>query len=176
MYGCPNTYVFTKAMGEMLISDKSDNLRLIIVRPTIVTSTYKEPFPGWIEGLRYTNNIYRQLGSIGSQNFDINFLLNPILSQVWVSIVWIRSSCDISKLNLIVWIVNFFNSNNFFEKLRSLSKVCIVFYHNNGFVGLVSMMKKVVFDRTIDGLIDGYGKGKLTFFPSNASSILDVVR
>ncbi|CAK9314313.1 unnamed protein product [Citrullus colocynthis] len=52
MYGWPNTYVFTKAMGEMVVSDLENNLPLIIIRPTIVTSTYKEPFPGWIEGVR----------------------------------------------------------------------------------------------------------------------------
>lgn len=52
MYGWPNTYVFTKAMGEMVVSDLKNNLPLIIIRPTIVTSTYKEPFPGWIEGVR----------------------------------------------------------------------------------------------------------------------------
>lgn len=55
MYGWPNTYVFTKAMGEMIISDIKDNVSLVIIRPTI-TSTYKHPFPGWIEGMRYTIN------------------------------------------------------------------------------------------------------------------------
>ncbi|KAG6570489.1 Fatty acyl-CoA reductase 3, partial [Cucurbita argyrosperma subsp. sororia] len=52
MYGWPNVYVFTKAMGEMVINDVKNNLPVIIIRPTIVTSTYKEPFPRWIEGLR----------------------------------------------------------------------------------------------------------------------------
>ncbi|MED6205248.1 hypothetical protein PIB30_016041 [Stylosanthes scabra] len=51
-YGWPNTYVFTKAMGEMMIATFKENLPLVIVRPTIVTSTLREPFPGWIEGLR----------------------------------------------------------------------------------------------------------------------------
>lgn len=54
LYGWPNTYVFTKAMGEMTIGDLKNDLPLIIIRPTIVTSTYKEPFPGWVEGVRYT--------------------------------------------------------------------------------------------------------------------------
>lgn len=52
-YGWPNTYVFTKAMGEMLIGHLRENLPLVIIRPTVVTSTYKEPFPGWIEGARH---------------------------------------------------------------------------------------------------------------------------
>ncbi|KAL0537886.1 hypothetical protein IC582_026877 [Cucumis melo] len=53
LYGWPNTYVFTKAMGEMIISELKDNIPMVIIRPTIVTSTYKQPFPGWIEGMRY---------------------------------------------------------------------------------------------------------------------------
>ncbi|XP_022943504.1 fatty acyl-CoA reductase 3-like [Cucurbita moschata] len=57
MYGWPNTYVFTKAMGEMMVNDLKDNLPVIIIRPTIVTSTYKEPFPGWIEGIRTIDSL-----------------------------------------------------------------------------------------------------------------------
>ncbi|CAH9138122.1 unnamed protein product [Cuscuta epithymum] len=56
-YGWPNTYVFTKAMGEMLLGKSRDNVPLVIIRPTIVTSTYKEPFPGWIEGLRTVDSL-----------------------------------------------------------------------------------------------------------------------
>jgi fatty acyl-CoA reductase len=51
-YGWPNTYAFTKAMGEMLVETSKENMSVVIVRPTIVTSTYREPFPGWVEGLR----------------------------------------------------------------------------------------------------------------------------
>ncbi|KAK2965967.1 hypothetical protein RJ640_018322 [Escallonia rubra] len=56
-YGWPNTYVFTKAMGEMLLSQMKDNMPLVILRPTIITSTYKEPFPGWVEGIRTIDSL-----------------------------------------------------------------------------------------------------------------------
>ncbi|KAE8697042.1 Alcohol-forming fatty acyl-CoA reductase [Hibiscus syriacus] len=49
-YGCPNTYVFTKAMGEMVMGEFKGTLPAVIVRPTIISSTLKEPFPGWAEG------------------------------------------------------------------------------------------------------------------------------
>lgn len=48
-YGWPNTYSFTKAMGEMVLADFTP---LVIIRPTIITSTFKQPFPGWLEGIR----------------------------------------------------------------------------------------------------------------------------
>ncbi|CAH9138118.1 unnamed protein product [Cuscuta epithymum] len=56
-YGWPNTYVFTKAMGEMLLGELRDNVPLVIIRPTIITSTYKEPFPGWVEGVRTIDSL-----------------------------------------------------------------------------------------------------------------------
>ncbi|XP_044482053.1 probable fatty acyl-CoA reductase 4 [Mangifera indica] len=52
LYGWPNTYVFTKAMGEMMLGEYRETIPLLIIRPTMITSTFAEPFPGWIEGLR----------------------------------------------------------------------------------------------------------------------------
>ncbi|KAK4764251.1 hypothetical protein SAY87_013689 [Trapa incisa] len=56
-YGWPNTYVFTKAMGEMLVGQLKGDLSVAISRPTVVISTYKEPFPGWIEGVRTIDSV-----------------------------------------------------------------------------------------------------------------------
>ncbi|KAK1560780.1 hypothetical protein Q3G72_030850 [Acer saccharum] len=57
LHGLPNTYVFSKAMGEMLLCCNKYNLPLVIIRPTMILSTYKEPFPGWIEGLRTIDSV-----------------------------------------------------------------------------------------------------------------------
>ncbi|KAL5832619.1 hypothetical protein ACOSQ3_016293 [Xanthoceras sorbifolium] len=46
-------------MGEMVLGYYRENLPLVIIRPTMITSTYKEPFPGWIEVM------YRTLDSYG---------------------------------------------------------------------------------------------------------------
>nr|XP_043624037.1 probable fatty acyl-CoA reductase 4 [Erigeron canadensis] len=54
LHGWPNTYVFSKAMGEMLLLEEGlrPDVSVVILRPTIVGSTYREPFPGWIEGVK----------------------------------------------------------------------------------------------------------------------------
>ena len=52
-YGWQDTYVLTKAMGEMVIDSMRDDLPTVIVRPSIVESSFQDPFPGWIEGNRY---------------------------------------------------------------------------------------------------------------------------
>ncbi|KAK9079151.1 hypothetical protein SSX86_000821 [Deinandra increscens subsp. villosa] len=56
-YGWPNTYVFTKVLGEMIIGHLKGDMPLVILRPTIVMSTFKEPFPGWVEGIRTIDSL-----------------------------------------------------------------------------------------------------------------------
>ncbi|KAH9699830.1 Fatty acyl-CoA reductase 3 [Citrus sinensis] len=58
LHGWPNTYVFTKTMGEMLMQQSKENLSLVIIRPTVVSGTYKEPFPGWVEDLKTINTLF----------------------------------------------------------------------------------------------------------------------
>jgi long-chain acyl-CoA synthetase len=50
-WGWVNTYTYTKSLGEQIIASESD-LDAAIVRPAIVESALRFPFPGWIEGGR----------------------------------------------------------------------------------------------------------------------------
>lgn len=63
MFGWQDTYVFTKAMGEMLIDNMGGEVPVIIIRPSVIESTIKEPFPGWMEGNRYFI-IYSEYGTV----------------------------------------------------------------------------------------------------------------
>ncbi|XP_072160460.1 fatty acyl-CoA reductase wat [Bemisia tabaci] len=47
----PNTYVFTKAAAEEVVRKGAPGLPLSVVRPAIITTTYNEPLPGWIDNL-----------------------------------------------------------------------------------------------------------------------------
>ncbi|XP_038598268.1 fatty acyl-CoA reductase 2 [Tachyglossus aculeatus] len=47
----PNTYTFTKALGETVVEQQKGNLNIAIIRPSIVGASWKEPFPGWIDSL-----------------------------------------------------------------------------------------------------------------------------
>lgn len=75
MFGWPNTYSFTKAMGEMLIQKLRGDLPVVILRPTIIESTSAEPFPGWMEGFRTIDSVLIQYGK-GQISF---FLAEPDL-------------------------------------------------------------------------------------------------
>lgn len=57
-YGWPNTYTFTKSLGESLIARalaaaavRGQRLAVAVVRPSIVESSIEEPFRGWNEGV-----------------------------------------------------------------------------------------------------------------------------
>ncbi|KAF7993213.1 hypothetical protein HCN44_006273 [Aphidius gifuensis] len=54
----PNTYAFTKTIGEDVIKKHSNNLPVCIVRPSIMIPTSEEPVCGWI------NNLYGATGVV----------------------------------------------------------------------------------------------------------------
>ncbi|MBW00321.1 Fatty acyl-CoA reductase 2, partial [Eschrichtius robustus] len=47
----PNTYTYTKALGEMVVQQESGKLNIAIIRPSIVGATWQEPFPGWVDNI-----------------------------------------------------------------------------------------------------------------------------
>ncbi|KAH1090839.1 hypothetical protein J1N35_018096 [Gossypium stocksii] len=83
--GWPNTYVFTKAMGEMLLGQFKGDLPLVIIRPTMIASTYEQPFPGWIEGVRTIDTVLVNYGKGKLTCFPGN--LNSALDVIPVDMV-----------------------------------------------------------------------------------------
>jgi alcohol-forming fatty acyl-CoA reductase len=45
----PNTYIFSKHLTEKLVSDRSDSIPIVIIRPSIVCPSFEEPFEGWVD-------------------------------------------------------------------------------------------------------------------------------
>ncbi|CAI5465740.1 unnamed protein product [Closterium sp. Yama58-4] len=71
--GWQDTYVFTKAMGEMVLTRGHKDLPLAIVRPSIVESCLNEPMAGWMEGMRMADPILLAYG----KGQMAGFLANP---------------------------------------------------------------------------------------------------
>ncbi|CAJ2659300.1 fatty acyl-CoA reductase 3-like [Trifolium pratense] len=88
-YGWPNTYVFTKAMGEMLVETSKENMSVVVIRPTIVTSTYREPFPGWVEGLRTIDSVVVAYGKGKLTSFmaDLDAVVDVIPADMVVNAI-----------------------------------------------------------------------------------------
>ncbi|KPI89192.1 hypothetical protein ABL78_1685 [Leptomonas seymouri] len=47
----PNTYTFTKCVGEQLIYKYKENVPVVVVRPSIIGCSLQDPFPGWVDAL-----------------------------------------------------------------------------------------------------------------------------
>jgi len=50
--GWNDTYTYTKFLGEQLVKEQHGELPTVIVRPSIIESSLREPEPGWLDGLR----------------------------------------------------------------------------------------------------------------------------
>src|SRR5438309_356568 len=62
--GWPDAYTLTKALGERATEEIAarEELRLSILRPSIVESALEAPFPGWIEGFKMADPIILAYG------------------------------------------------------------------------------------------------------------------
>lgn len=47
----PNTYTYTKALAETLLTQECGSLPVAIVRPSIVTAAAREPCAGWVDNM-----------------------------------------------------------------------------------------------------------------------------
>ncbi|KAK2975148.1 hypothetical protein RJ640_010828 [Escallonia rubra] len=95
MYGWKDTYTFTKAMGEMVVDNARGQVPVVIIRPSIVESTYREPFAGWMEGNRMMDPVIMLYG----KGHISGFLANPnlVLDVVPVDMVVNATLAAIAK-------------------------------------------------------------------------------
>uniref|UniRef100_A0A0D3DTP9 Fatty acyl-CoA reductase n=2 Tax=Brassica oleracea var. oleracea TaxID=109376 RepID=A0A0D3DTP9_BRAOL len=84
-YGWENTYTFTKAMGESVIQNQRGDLPVVIIRPSIIESSYKEPFPGWLQGIRMSAPLILAYGK-------------DHIADMWGDY---KSSCDIIPVDMV---------------------------------------------------------------------------
>jgi hypothetical protein len=58
----PNTYTYTKSLCERIIKKKKGELPVCIVRPSIINTSYMEPYPGWIDSIAAAAALYMLVG------------------------------------------------------------------------------------------------------------------
>jgi thioester reductase-like protein len=61
--GWPNTYTFTKSLGESILARRGRDLPIAIIRPSIVESSMRSPFTGWNEGINTSGPLSYLLGT-----------------------------------------------------------------------------------------------------------------
>jgi len=94
--GYPNTYTYTKCFAEHLLLNRRKNTPLVIIRPTIIGSSWREPVEGWIDavmaaaalylagGLGFVKAIPGDYALIGDQ-IPVDMVASAILTATYVN-------------------------------------------------------------------------------------------
>lgn len=127
----PNTYTFTKALCERLMLRRRGDLTLSIVRPAIINTSYKEPFPGWLDSIAAAAAYFMfvGLGVIKEVHSNPNKVGDTIPVDIVVANILVASAvdarshkmkvyhCGSSDRNPLIWtdvknmVQDFWNSN-----------------------------------------------------------------
>lgn len=86
----PNTYTFTKNLAEKSLMKDRENVKVVIWRPSIITSGYNQPFPGWTDSVSAAGGLtllcglglLQNINGTGLAPFDIvpaDYVSNGIL-------------------------------------------------------------------------------------------------
>ncbi|CAG2058434.1 unnamed protein product [Timema podura] len=92
--GQPNTYAFSKNLSEKLVAEYASKIPMGIARPSIVTGTWKEPMPGWVDNLNGPTGIMigagkgviRSMHCKPNYNGDfmpVDITVNTIIAMAW---------------------------------------------------------------------------------------------
>ncbi|WP_047863938.1 HAD-IB family hydrolase [Rubrobacter aplysinae] len=60
--GWHDVYTFTKSLAERRVLAERGDLPVVILRPAIIESSHREPYPGWIQGTRMADPIIMAYG------------------------------------------------------------------------------------------------------------------
>lgn len=90
----PNTYTFTKALGEHCLLNERENIPICIVRPSIVGCAYNYPLRGWVDSMGGASGLLLSLG-IGALHsmkgrssnvadfIPVDFVAMTIMAAAW---------------------------------------------------------------------------------------------
>ena len=83
--GWHDTYTYTKALGEMVLTRERGDVPTAIVRPTIIESSLRDPEPGWLENLNVADPLWVEYGRGRMTDFPLG--LSSIYDLVPVDFV-----------------------------------------------------------------------------------------
>lgn len=90
----PNTYTYSKALAEQIVRKYGSNLNISVVRPSIITTTYNDPVPGFTDNVYGVNGVVVGAGvgvlrilhidnKLKANIVPADFVVNSILALAW---------------------------------------------------------------------------------------------
>ncbi|BFF89372.1 putative fatty acyl-CoA reductase [Drosophila madeirensis] len=111
-----NTYTFTKSIAEQIVNAYKDVIPIVIVRPSIVTAAYREPYPGWIDNIQAISGIMMEIGKGGISSIlgdkdmicdiiPVDFVVNAMIMMINKAKLGSLSICNATSgvTNPITW-------------------------------------------------------------------------
>ncbi|KAH6770427.1 hypothetical protein C2S52_015230 [Perilla frutescens var. hirtella] len=105
-YGWYNTYHLSKAMAEMVIHETRGDIPMLIIRPSVIESCYKQPYPGWIQGNRMFDPIIISYGKgqlpafLGDPNTPMDIIPLDIVVNTTIAAIAKHGFMGKSELNV----------------------------------------------------------------------------
>eukprot|EP00040_Diaphanoeca_grandis_P035843 m.226371 g.226371 ORF g.226371 m.226371 type:complete len:554 (-) comp33488_c5_seq1:55-1716(-) len=92
--GHPNTYTFTKCCAENMLLKMRGDLPLCIVRPSIVTPAWQDPYPGWTDTYNGPTGLVTACGTgllrvvpgnrdTKSDTVPVDIVVNTLVTAAW---------------------------------------------------------------------------------------------
>jgi len=115
----PNTYTYTKAMAEKILEEDAQDIRVAIVRPSIVGASWQGPFPGWVDNFNGPTGLFAAIGKgalrmmMGKRDgaadiIPVDTAINFFIAAAWYTAVAKPSTtmiynCTTERLNTLHW-------------------------------------------------------------------------
>src|SRR5438552_10115913 len=164
-WGWPNTYTYTKAMGEQAIA--ATGCKYALVRPAIVESALRFPFPGWNEGFT-TSAPLAFMGLKGQRVFPAGhkLVLDLIpVDLVAAGILGVAGAACANRLEQRVFQLASGDVNPFYVR-RAVELVAL--YKRRKMDERVAEGKRSAFENWIDTFLEPYPASKELYFASSA--------
>ncbi|HUJ27194.1 MAG TPA: AMP-binding protein [Myxococcales bacterium] len=163
-WGWPNTYTYTKAMGEQAIA--ASGCKYALVRPAIVESALRFPFPGWNEGFT-TSAPIAFMGLKGQRVFPAGhkLVLDLIpVDLVAAGILGVAGAACAQRLEQRVFQLASGDLNPFYVR-RAVELVAL--YKRRWYDQRVKEGKRSAFENWIDSFLEPYPASREIYFASS---------
>lgn len=163
-WGWPNTYTYTKAMGEQAIAQSG--CKYALVRPAIVESALRFPFPGWNEGFT-TSAPLAFMGLKGQRVFPAGhkLVLDLIpVDLVAAGILGVAGAACAGRLEQRVFQLASGDLNPFYVR-RAVELVAL--YKRRFYAEREAEGKRSAFGNWIDSFLEPYPAAKELYFASS---------
>ena len=101
----PNTYTFSKNLGEKLLKKYRRNIPMVIVRPSMIGAAAEEPFVGWVDSVSATTAVYlaASLGVLKDLHGNAGIIGDQIPVDYWAHLIIASTADIIGNSKLIVY-------------------------------------------------------------------------